>query len=95
MKLIGEAMPVTADMVRDYRRVLGDAHVTECIKRGLAGEPGWFFAREGTLAVGTAWGGDPDILALFQAQGSTGAFVMLRPVEGDGAAMAMQARPSP
>lgn len=88
--LIARAMPATASMVRDYRRTLGDAHVTECVRRGLAGEPGYFFAREGTLAVGTAWGGDPDILALFTAQGHGGAFVMLRPLAGDGACMAMQ-----
>jgi hypothetical protein len=88
--LIARAMPATAEMVRDYRRRLGDAHVTECVRRGLAGEAGWFFAREGAMAVGTAWGDDPDILALFQAQGQGGAFVMIRPLAGDGACMALQ-----
>jgi hypothetical protein len=88
--LIARAMPATTAMVRDYRRTLGDAHVTECVRRGLAGEPGYFFAREGTLAVGTAWGADPDILSLFTAQGQGCAFVMLKPLAGDGACMAVQ-----
>ena len=78
--LIARAMPATARMVRDWRRTLGDAHVTECVRRGLAGQAGWFFAREGAIAVGTPWGDDPDVLRMFAMQGVGGsAFVMLRP----------------
>lgn len=52
-------MPGVARLMADRRRNLGPAHVAECWKRGVVmGEPGWFFAREGSLAVGTPW---PDI----------------------------------
>lgn len=47
------AMPGVARLMAQRRRELGDAHVAECWRRGvLMGEPGWFFAREGALAVG-------------------------------------------
>lgn len=60
------AMPGVARLMRDKRTELGDAHVNECWKRGVVqGEPGWFFAREGTLAVGTPW--DDPVLANFAA----------------------------
>ena len=58
-------MPVVTDMVRRNRRQHGDAHVNECWKRGVInGEPGWFFAREGTLAIGTPWKDDPVMVDL-------------------------------
>lgn len=48
------AMPGVAAMVREKRRELGDAHVDRCWRRGvIEGIPGWFFAREGAIAVGT------------------------------------------
>lgn len=53
------AMPGVARLVAERRRELGNAHVAECWRRGMAGEPGWFFAREGAIAIGTPWGGDP------------------------------------
>lgn len=50
------AMPKVAEMLREKRAALGDAHVNECWKRGVIdGEPGWFFAREGPIALGTPW----------------------------------------
>lgn len=50
------AMPGVARMVRERRSKDGDAHVNECFRRGvLLGEAGWFFAREGAIAVGTPW----------------------------------------
>jgi hypothetical protein len=84
--LIREAMPGTARLIAVYRRQLGDAFVTECIKRGLAGEPGWFFAREGTLALGTPFPTDDATLTNFAAAWvtTTQALVMLRnPSEAD------------
>lgn len=49
-------MPGVARLVREKRTALGDAHVSECWKQGvLLRQPGWFFAREGALAVGTPW----------------------------------------
>jgi hypothetical protein len=51
-----QAMPRTAKLIAEKRRELGNAHVNECWKRGVLGrEPGWFFAREGGLAVGMPW----------------------------------------
>lgn len=48
------AMPNVAGMVKEKRALYGDAHVDECWKRGVVlGEPGWFFAREGAISVGT------------------------------------------
>ncbi len=78
LALIRDAMPGVARNIADKRRTLGDAHVNECIKRGLAGEPGWFFAREGAIAIGTPW--DDPVLANFAALQITAsqALVVLR-----------------
>jgi hypothetical protein len=49
-------MPGIARLIADKRRELGGAYVGECWKRGvLQQEPGWFFASEGSLHVGTLW----------------------------------------
>ena len=59
-------MPGVARLVREKRALLGDAHVNECWRRGvICMEPGWFFAREGPLAVGTPW--DEPVMANFAA----------------------------
>lgn len=50
-----DAMPGVARQVAEKRRKWGDEHVTRCILRSFGGEPGWFFAREGHIAVGTPW----------------------------------------
>jgi hypothetical protein len=80
-KLIAQAMPGVVQLVKTKRQELGDAHVTECVRRGLAGQPGWFYAREGALAVGTPWSDDPDIARVhgLQVQRGGAAFVMVRP----------------
>jgi hypothetical protein len=73
-------MPGVAKLLADKRRVLGEAHVAECWKRGVVlMEPGWFFAREGPVAVGTPWDGN-SVLANFAAAQvtSTQALVVLR-----------------
>lgn len=59
-------MPGVARLMREKRNTHGDAHVNECWRRGMAGEPGWFFAREGALAIGTPTLGDP-LMADFAA----------------------------
>lgn len=78
------AMPGVARLVAEKRRTLGEAHVAECWRRGMAGEPGWFFAREGAIAIGTPWSDDP-VLANFAAAQitSTQALVVMREA-GDG-----------
>lgn len=56
---IVQAMPAVQKLIAEKRAKYGAAHVNECWKRGvLAGEPGWFYARERGVAVGTPWG-DP------------------------------------
>lgn len=82
--LIREAMPTVARMVGDRRQTMGAAHVTECQRRGMAGEPGWFYAWEAGVAVGTPW---PEALALLaqvdpKNAAPSKAVVVLRPVEG-------------
>lgn len=48
------AMPTVSKMMKEKRALYGDSHVDECWRRGvLLGEPGWFFAREGAIAVGS------------------------------------------
>lgn len=51
-----EFMPGVSGLLTARRAAMGDAHVHECWRRGVVlREPGWFFAREGALAVGTPW----------------------------------------
>lgn len=74
------AMPGVQKLLAEKRKTLGAAHVAECWKRGVVQrEPGWFFAREGALAVGTPW---PDIadVAGWQVT-ATQCLVILRNVE--------------
>jgi hypothetical protein len=81
-RLIQDAMPRVFDIVRRKRAELGDAHVTECQRRGLAGEAGWFYAREGPLAVGRlwpeAWQAEQDAMPAGLAVAGT-AFACIRP----------------
>lgn len=85
LALIRQAMPRVAVMVQDKRRQLGDDHVTVCQARGMAGEPGWFYAREGAIAVGRLW---PEALEAEAAAMPAGidpagvAIVCLRPKGG-------------
>jgi hypothetical protein len=83
MQLVRKAMPGVARLVAEQRRLHGDAHVTQCIHRSFEGKPGYFFAREGALAVGTPWDGDPE-LAIFSAKTytATQALVLMRAPEG-------------
>lgn len=49
-------MPGVARLIREKKAKLGDAHVNLCWRHGVVnGEPGWFYAAEGALAVGTPW----------------------------------------
>jgi hypothetical protein len=73
------AMPGVARLMSEKRRSMGHAHVDECWRRGMAGEPGWLFAREGAVAIGTPWAGDPALenFALAQVT-STQALLVIR-----------------
>lgn len=49
-----QQMPGAAALIREKRRLYGDAHVNRCWAEGVTKcQPGWFFAREGALWVGT------------------------------------------
>jgi hypothetical protein len=87
MTLIRDAMPGVAALVREKRALYGDAHVTHCIQQGMAGKPGWFFAREGTLAVGTPWPDDPvmENFALLQVTSTQALLIIREPGAADGA----------
>ena len=51
-----EQMPGVAKLMAAQRAKHGAEHVAECWRRGVMQlEPGWFYAREGALAVGTPW----------------------------------------
>ena len=51
---VREAMPGVARLITEKRAQWGDAHVNECWRRGVVErQPGWFFAREGAVAIGT------------------------------------------
>lgn len=70
------AMPGVARLMAEKRKQLGVAHCNECWKRGvIQREPGWFFAREGALAVGTPW--DDPLLANFAAMQVTATQALL------------------
>lgn len=74
------AMPGVAKLMAEYKAA-NPEHVAECWRRGMAGEPGYFFAREGALIIGTPWDLDkPDIVFLIAAQQAhDGPLVVMRP----------------
>lgn len=76
-------MPGVARLMADKRKELGAEWVNECWKRGVVeGKPGWFWASEGALSVGTLWE-DPVIVAFASLRLSPDqALVVLRPKEG-------------
>lgn len=72
-------MPGVHRLVREKRREVGDAHVDLCWQRGvLELQPGWFFAREGAIAVGAPFD-DDETKVMRQAQAQHGgALLMIR-----------------
>lgn len=81
-------MPGVAKLMAEKKAQLGSDWVAMCWRRGVVEQqPGWFFAREGALAVGTPWADDPVIAEYVAARLPTGAaMVVLRPKESvDGA----------
>lgn len=77
------AMPGLAALMAEKRKTMGAAHVAECWKRGVINrEPGWLFAREAALSVGTPPAGDAQLIALaFSDQFATQAFLYIREPE--------------
>lgn len=77
-----EQMPKVSQLIKDHRAKHGPEWLAECWKRGVVqGEPGWFFACEGVLAIGAVWD-DARVLALQSQAYSPGrALLVLRPAE--------------
>jgi hypothetical protein len=82
-KWLPAQMPGVVALMQAKRRELGDAHCNLCWTRGVVEQvPGWFFAREGALWVGTP-PTEPDLAAFItQRLTSTQAAVYLRNPEG-------------
>jgi len=73
---VREAMPGVAKLIAEKRAQWGDEHVNECWRRGVVEkQPGWFFAREGAVALGTPW--DEPVMANFAALNVMGAQALL------------------
>lgn len=72
LELIRQAMPRVVEIVGERRKELGDAFVIECQRRGLAGEPGWFYAWEGGIGVGTPWADALAMVAQVDPKGEIG-----------------------
>ena len=69
-------MPGVQKLLAEKRKTMGAPHVNECWRRGVVlQEPGWFYCREGAIAVGTPWG---EPIANYTA---SQALVMVRDVE--------------
>ena len=76
-----QRMPGVAALIAEKRLSLGAAHVALCWQRGvLEQQPGWFYARENALAVGTPWN-DPEMACFSRLSvTTTQALLVLRPV---------------
>jgi len=79
-------MPGVAKLISEKRGQLGNEWVNTCWKNGVVqGQPGWFYAAEGALAVGTPWPEDPVIASLLSARiTATQALLVIRPREAAG-----------
>ena len=63
-------MPGVVSMIKERRAAGLGKHVNECWKRGvIKGEPNWFFAREGSVCIGTPFT-DGDLNATLAAYGA-------------------------
>lgn len=82
-----EHMPGVAKLMAQKREQYGAAHVQECWRRSVVlGEPGWFYAREGPLAIGTPFQDDPALAerALPTYTSTQAILVMRNPEHADG-----------
>jgi hypothetical protein len=80
-------MPKVWAQLEAWKAAWGAAHVAEAVRRGMAGEPGWFWAMEAGYVVGTPFSADPDLmrtLALGVAMGGPMAAVMRPPAAQEG-----------
>jgi hypothetical protein len=83
--LLVPLMPGLGALIQEKRETYGANWVAECWRRGvLMGEPGWFFARQGSVSVGTPPSVDEGLLVLaFSEIYATQVFLyMLAPKDG-------------
>jgi hypothetical protein len=81
-----QRMPGVARLIAEKRKQLGAEWVNTCWRRGVVErEPGWFYAAEGALAVGTPWPDDQVIADLLAARiTATQALLVIRQQEAVG-----------
>lgn len=78
-------MPNVARLMLDKRKAHGDAWVNQCWQKGVVeGQPGWFFAREGQVAIGMPWEAFADV-ALWQCMATQGLLIIRTPEGAAGA----------
>ena len=75
-------MPGVSRLIAEKRREVGTEWVNTCWRRGVVErEPGWFFAGEGALMIGTLWD-DATVIAYAAARITpTQAMLIIRPLE--------------
>lgn len=86
--LIRQAMPKVLPLMETHRKNMGAEHVQECQRKGMAGQPGWFYARQGVITIGAPWQEVWDIEAQLAKVGgyADAVVVVLRPVAAPAAA---------
>lgn len=75
-------MPRVWEAIEARREEFGADHVADCIRRGMAGEPDWFYAFERGHVVGTPFTCDPaltEFIGLAAVIGGRYVFVMRPP----------------
>lgn len=81
-KWLPAEMPGVAKLMAEKRKLLGDEWVAECWRRSVVQmEPGWFFAREGPLTVGTPFDQADAVNFAAMHVTATQALVLIRPKE--------------
>jgi hypothetical protein len=77
-------MPRVWEEIEGKRAQWGAEHVADCIRRGMAGQPGWFYAFERGHVVGTPFSNDLELCALVGFAAAVGGrFVLvMRPPVG-------------
>lgn len=84
-KALTPLLPGLGVLIQEKRKLWGNKWVGECWRRGVVeGEPGWFFARQGSVSVGTPPSCDADLLGLaFSEAFATQTFLyILAPKDG-------------
>lgn len=76
-------MPGVAKLIATKKAELGAEWVNTCWRRGVVEQqPGWFFASEGGLSVGTPWADDPVVSTWLAARITpTQVLLVIRPKE--------------